>query len=222
MSDDPVVQAPARLIDEPTEVASWLTQSEAQFRGNLDEGQAWKRVKPHLNDVTPRTKRIPILAASLATSAAAMAIGWYAGAHYSKGASRSENSKSQARLLDFAAQPATSQQLPSGESVLADGSRVVVLEGTQSHYNYGAEGAIVSLVSGRLELFVARQSSDKWLTVHCPRYELRSLGARFKVDVTSGCVKLQVVDGKVEILAGKIPVTSVATAEHWASDACVP
>ena len=65
--------------------------------------------------------------------------------------------------------------------MLADGSRVVVLEGTQSHYNYGAEGAIVSLVSGRLELFVARQSSDKWLTVHCPRYELRSLGARFKV-----------------------------------------
>jgi ferric-dicitrate binding protein FerR (iron transport regulator) len=221
MSDDPVVQAPARLIDEPTEVATWLAHSEAQFRGNLDEGQAWKRVKPHLNAATPTTKRNPILIASLATSAAAMAIGWYAGAHYSKGASKSENSKSQARLLDSATQPATSQRLPSGESVLADGSRVVVLEATQSQHNYGSEGAIVSLVSGRLELFVARQSSGKWFTVDCPRYEMRSLGARFNVDVASGCVKLQVSDGKVEILAGKIPVTSVVAAEHWASDACV-
>jgi ferric-dicitrate binding protein FerR (iron transport regulator) len=220
MSDDPVVRAPARLIDEPTEVATWLTHSEAQFRGNLDEGQAWKRVMPHLNAVAPKTKRHPILIASLATSAAAMAIGWYAGAHYSKRASKGENSNAQAQLPGLTARSVISQQLPTGESVLADGSRAVAIEGTQSHYSDGPDGAIVSLVSGRLELFVARQLRGMRFTVQCPRYELRVLGAHFNVDVASDCVKLQVAEGKVEVLARGIPETRVEVGGHWASDAC--
>ncbi len=170
MSEDPVVQAPARLIDEPTEVATWLTQSEAQFRGSLDEGQAWKRVKPHLSAAAPKTTRHPILLASLATSAAAMAIGWYAGAHYSTHAAKTENTVSVARTTSQASptQSLTSQRLPTGESVLADGTRALVQEGTQSHYTKGPDGAIVSLDSGRLELFVAHQTTGKRFTVKCP------------------------------------------------------
>jgi ferric-dicitrate binding protein FerR (iron transport regulator) len=220
MSEDPVVQAPARLIDEPTEVATWLTQSEAQFRGNLDEGSAWKRVKPHLNAVSPKTKRHPILVASLATSAAAMAIGWYAGAHYSKRASKTENPPAQTALVGLVAQSASSQQLPTGESVLADGTRALVLDGTRSHYNKGPDGAIVSLDSGRLELFVAPQVSGKRFAVKCLNYELRAHGTHFNVDVASACVKLQVAEGKVVVLEDDVPLIRVEAGGHWASASC--
>ncbi len=83
MSEDPVVQAPARLIDEPTEVAELLTHSEAQFRHDLDEGQAWKRLKPCLDAAAPPSKRRGLLLIVLAAMGVALAVGWYAGVHYS-------------------------------------------------------------------------------------------------------------------------------------------
>jgi hypothetical protein len=220
MSDDPVVQAPARLIDEPTEVASWLTQSEAQFRGSLDERQAWKRVKPHLGNVEPQAKRHPILIASLATSAAAMAIGWYAGAHYAKRADRNENPVAAATSPGLVAPSLPSRPLPMGESILDDGTRALVLEGTQSHYSMGPDGAIVTLVNGRLEISVAHQANGKRFTVQCPKYELRVLATHFKVDVAAACVRIQVTNGRVAVFEGEIPRAQVESGGHWASSAC--
>lgn len=87
MRDDPVVPAPARLFDEPTEVASLLSHAEAQFRSNLDEGQAWKRLRPELDAVPRKASRRRILLRTLAAIAVALAIGWIAGVHYAKHAS---------------------------------------------------------------------------------------------------------------------------------------
>jgi|NGEPerStandDraft_6_1074524.scaffolds.fasta_scaffold02228_3 hypothetical protein len=84
MSDDPVVPAPARLFDEPTEVASLLSHAEAQYRSNIDEGQAWKRLRPELDAVPRKTTRRGILLKTLAAIVVALAIGWIAGAHYTK------------------------------------------------------------------------------------------------------------------------------------------
>jgi hypothetical protein len=87
MSDDPVVPAPARLFDEPTEVASLLSHAEAQYRINIDEGQAWKRLRPELDAVPRKASRRRMLLKTLAAIAVALAIGWIAGVQYAKRAS---------------------------------------------------------------------------------------------------------------------------------------
>ena len=223
MSDDPVVLAPARLIDEPTEAASLLNQSEAQFRSSLDEGNAWKRLKPSLDTAVTKRKPPAILITSIATSVTAMAIGWYAGVHYSihsihGGIIKSSPSPTSSQL---GVPTATfSQPLAVGESLLADGSRALVGEGTQGEFTKGPEGSKVNLVRGHLELSVVHQARGQYFSVHCPEYELRVLGTQFNVNVVSNCLELQVVEGRVAVLLGNVPVTVIEGGQRWASQAC--
>jgi len=106
MSDDPV-QTPARLLEEPTEVGSLLTKSEALFRGSLDEARAWARIEPALEvPIRPRLRR-RILVIGLLTSASALALSWYAGIRYAK---RADPAPPLARTSACGAQPCFSER----------------------------------------------------------------------------------------------------------------
>ena len=222
MSDDPVVQSPARLIDEPTEVASILTESEAQFRTDLDEGRAWKKLEPSLGVVTARRRRPGVILTSALTSAVAMAIGWYAGAHY---AGKPDYGKVTAPVPTAAVGAATvtktvSRPLQSGESLFEDGTRAVVGEGTQGQFTNGPDGTNVQLLRGDLELFVARQAKGQQFSVQCPDTELRVLGTHFAVSVAEDCVQLRVLEGKVAVISKNIQVEPIGAGQRWASHAC--
>ncbi len=225
MSDDPVVQSPARLIDEPTEVASILTRSEAQFRSDLDEGQAWKRLEPSLDAPAAKRRRPGIMITSVVTSAVAMAVGWYAGAHYAGHSRRgtaasAAASESALAFGGIAGTETIAQPLKSGESLFADGTRAIVGEGALGQFTNGPEGINVRLLRGDVELSVARQANGQRFSVQCPKYELRVMGTRFNVSVASDCVRLRVVEGKVAVIARNVQVAEIGAAQQWASEAC--
>lgn len=218
MSDDPVVQAPARLMEEPTDLGSLMTQSEAEFRGNLDEGKAWQRIKPSLETLREaRARRVRSLGVSAGVTLVAMTVGWYAGVRYAHRAN--PNGGLQAAGSQVVA-PVVSMALNNGESVLSDGTRILVGNNTQGRYIRDALGARIILEDGSVDVFVPDMGKHQAFAISCAEFEVSTAGARFSVSFHTGCVLVDVAQGSVSIAKAGDPVRVTGARDQWASEGC--
>ncbi len=205
-----------RLAEESAELMSLLAEAEAEYRNGIDESGAWQRLERKL-DATPRRRPwFAISAAALAAASMALVVGWAAGSHWGRPDSRPIASS-------IPAAPSSTPPsglptvLPVGPTVLPDGTRAVVEDGSVVRYRPSDRGIALQVGRGHLELTVTRQAADHPFTVRSPTHELRVLGTRFAVTVTEDRTELSVSEGRVGVYARDELLTVVGAGEHWSS-----
>lgn len=216
MSTSQPCPGPPRLVQMSREADSLFKHAESEFRGDLDEPQAWQRLQTRLSD-----SRLKVNAGShrrlwfVLGLAGCLVLGWVC--------ARSAGTLPRIAKAPLVAAPRASAgdegstiQLASGKSLLPHGVEVELQQGAEGTYRYQAEEESIEVRRGRVEVKVAR-ISGRVLVVKAGGYQFRIKEGTLVVSTEDQRVTLDVYQGTVDFRDAANVLRTVSEGEEWSN-----
>ena len=200
---------------------SLFSRAEAEYRSNLDEGRAWKRLESRLSKES-RSAPAKRYRWVLAAAAACVLVGW-AGLKWKALPLMASRANPSATVPGPQSNPAlTAIRLAEGQSTLPDGTSVELLDGAEGTCKTAVSQSSLEIIRGRLNVAVARQATGHVFVVKALIYEFVVLGTQFSVRIEGSRVSLDVSEGRVAVRDASHLLKVVELGGHWSSEDDTP
>lgn len=219
MTDSRFTPAPTRLAQTTDELSSLFSQTEAEFRSNVDEDRAWKRLVGAVGTSKPAsaspTRGLVWLWPAVA--AAVLVVGWFGWSQHRPRITATHTMPSS--VVRPQSQEPREQviQLASGRNQLPDGTVAELKEGAGGTYVANARETTLSFDSGQLEIAVAHQREGHQFAVKAKGHSFVVLGTRFTVKIHREDLELAVAEGRVAVRNEGVTLAVVEKGGHWSN-----
>jgi hypothetical protein len=220
---------PTPLVTGDGPASEVLRAALDDYRGDLDESAAWRRVAPRL-----KSRAVPqlgmYLAFGLAAGVAFLLLGKPKGSiEQAPGPVAVAPLPAPSPVVGEEAAPTDEplvrptvlpRPLREGRSRLSDGSVVRVASASDASVRARPEeGTTIELARGRVDLEIAPQAAEHRVEVVSGVYHFVALGTQFHVTAASDRVEVEVVEGTVGVFSGTKLLARVERGSSWSSAA---
>lgn len=213
MSPSQPCPAPLRLVQMSREAATLFKHAESEFRGDLDEQQAWQRLQTRLSDsrmgMRPSSHRRTWFFVGLA---GCLVLGW-AGV---RSLPRLAKGPPVAAPLASASDASSTIRLAPGKSLLPRGIEVELQPNAESTYRSQGHEESVEVRRGRAEIKLTR-ITGRVLVVKAGAYQFRIREGRLVVAADDQRVTLGVYQGTVDFRDAANVLRTVTEGEEWSN-----
>ena len=202
----------ARLIKGDDALGRALRQMQQERPSAAQEARAFDRLQHRIGQAERWRWRSPALVLAIAISVVSLFV-LYVGSSRKRPASTASAASAIPvfRQLDELFRP-----LAAGPQSLDDGTLVHLSDVGQAKVRrLPTQGIVVELQRGSLDSSVPRQREREAYEVRGGGYRFRVLGTRFRVSLDAQATRLDVSEGKVEILQGEQRIALVSAGGTW-------
>jgi hypothetical protein len=227
---------PVPIVEGEGTASEMLRAATNEYRADLDEAAAWRRLAPTLRGRAVPQRLGTYLAIGFAAGVAFLLFGKprqpvevaHGGAAVvgeppapmTLPAPQNETATTEEPVVRPSTLP---RALREGKTRLADGSVVRVATGSDATVRLRSEeGTTIELARGSLDLEVTPQTDDRRVEVVSGMYHFVALGTQFHVSVASERIDLDVVEGTVGVFAGPKLLARVEPGSSWSSASQLP